>query len=544
MNIKLASPEVEKLRELYYREGISYLPKVLELVDKNRLSPTYGCFDRSYWHYRTSDFPCGMAQEAVLALAMAYYLQAQDNPYQGQERISELVVAGIDFARRSSHADGSCDDYFPYERAAGATAFSLYAFTESYLLLGLKQSTHVEFFERRARYLAGSGFRESGILSNHKALIVLCLYNTFLVTQNPVWRDQAKARLEALLNLQSEEGWFPEYQGCDPGYLTFTVDFLAKYFSKSKDDRVRRPLLAAIEFSSHFMHPDGSYGGEYGSRNTFHFMPHGYELMGRDSPIAIRTVNQFLRGMKNGTRSYLDDDRIFVHYAYNFLQAYRDFCAERKEPAPDQPEGVKYFEKAKLAVKRSRRFYAVVSLAKGGVGKYYKDGVLSLSDCGLVGETTDGKKFTSQMVSDFQWEIRGEQITISGSCYAYRTILFTPFRFILFRLFNTMVGRFLSPNFIRSVIQRIAITRRPKKVPIRFKKEIDLSNLDWIRYTLDLEDSGIGIKELWVGSDPTFIYVATSQPYQAGNLRPWRDLSEHLDTLNTKRTVTFQIPIS
>ena len=32
----------------------------------NPHSPTYGCFDRNYWHYRIIDFPSGMAQEFVL----------------------------------------------------------------------------------------------------------------------------------------------------------------------------------------------------------------------------------------------------------------------------------------------------------------------------------------------------------------------------------------------------------------------------------------------------------------------------------------------
>ena len=91
----------------------------MQLVDRNPYSPTYGSFDRSYWHYRTMDFPCGMYQEFVLPLALVYAYDFPDNPYYRKERVKELALAGIDFARRSSHRDGSCDDYFPYERALG-----------------------------------------------------------------------------------------------------------------------------------------------------------------------------------------------------------------------------------------------------------------------------------------------------------------------------------------------------------------------------------------------------------------------------------------
>ena len=44
-------------RDLYVREALSYVPHLTQLVDRNPYSPTYGCFDREYWHYRTLDFP-------------------------------------------------------------------------------------------------------------------------------------------------------------------------------------------------------------------------------------------------------------------------------------------------------------------------------------------------------------------------------------------------------------------------------------------------------------------------------------------------------
>ena len=31
------------------------IPKILTLLDRTAVSPTYGCFDRTYWHYRMID---------------------------------------------------------------------------------------------------------------------------------------------------------------------------------------------------------------------------------------------------------------------------------------------------------------------------------------------------------------------------------------------------------------------------------------------------------------------------------------------------------
>ena len=37
-------------------------------------------------------------------------------------------------------------------------------------------------------------------------------------------------KLERILQLQSEEGWFPEYGGADIGYLSVSLDMLAEYY--------------------------------------------------------------------------------------------------------------------------------------------------------------------------------------------------------------------------------------------------------------------------------------------------------------------------
>ena len=109
-------------RDLFAREALAQIPKILTLLDRNPHSPTYGCFDRTFWQYKVIDFPAGMSQEFVYPLALAYYCDLSGNIYYQQLMIKEWVKAGIDYAYYSSHANGSCDDYFPFERAAGAAA--------------------------------------------------------------------------------------------------------------------------------------------------------------------------------------------------------------------------------------------------------------------------------------------------------------------------------------------------------------------------------------------------------------------------------------
>src|SRR4051794_36001228 len=157
----------------FAREALAQIPKILTLQDRNAHSPTYGCFDRNFWHYKIIDFPSGMSQEFVWPLALALTSDLPGNPYFGQEVLGDWAKAGILYAARSAHSDGSCDDYFPFEKAGGAAAFSLLACVESYVLLGLHDDEILAFFRKRAGWLARH--HESGRLTNHQALIVLCL---------------------------------------------------------------------------------------------------------------------------------------------------------------------------------------------------------------------------------------------------------------------------------------------------------------------------------------------------------------------------------
>ena len=95
------------------------------------------------------------------------------------------------YAARSAHPDGSCDDYFPFEKAAGAAAFSLLAGIESYSLLGLQNADLLDFFKKRADWLADH--HESGRLTNHQALIVLCLEKVGRLLDTKRW-DALKAK--------------------------------------------------------------------------------------------------------------------------------------------------------------------------------------------------------------------------------------------------------------------------------------------------------------------------------------------------------------
>ena len=515
-------------RELFRDAALRQIPKILTLLDRNLHSPTYGCFDRTYWHYRMIDFPSGMSQEFVLPLALAYELNITGNPYHHQPAIKRWVEAGILFAARSTHRDGSCDDYFPYERAGGAAAFSLLACVDSYSLLGLENEEALRFFKRRAKWLAGH--HESGRLSNHQALIALGLELVGRQLKTDEWNQARDERIERVLSWQSAEGWFQEYEGCDPGYHTLTLSCLARLYELRPSAKLKDALTRAVKLAAEFIHPDGSFGGEYGSRNTYNFFPHGFELVGKWLPEALAVNDRFLVGLANGLGACYDDDHIIGHHAWNYLLAWRDFVDER--PAiTDRPRGRVALKEAGILIDRREDAEIYVALNKGGVFKLFRDGKLAVSDTQASLRVRWGGKLrnaVAHLIDDYQTELGQNEITIRGRFGWAKQAQMTMPRLVLLRLVMMTVGRFF-PNLIRELLQGMLITGK-ELAPFEFTRTFKWEN-GWIVTDEIRTESWDNVEAAGIGCDQTSIYVVMSRTFQSGQLQPWLDLTAEVRKL-------------
>lgn len=516
-------------KELFAREALAQIPKLLTLLDRNPHSPTYGCFDRNFWHYKIIDFPSGMAQEFVWPLALAFSTDAPSNPFYNQPSIKSWVEAGINFAARSAHRDGSCDDYFPFERASGAAAFSLLACIESYKLLELRNDAMLRFFERRADWLARH--HESGRLSNHQALIALCLELLSELLKTTKWDEARAQRIERVLSWQSKEGWFQEYEGCDPGYHTLTIYCLARLQELRPAEKLKEAIQKAVRLAAEFIHPDGSYGGEIGSRNTYNFFPHGFELAGQWMPEALAVNDIFLRGLEKGLAPCYADDHIIGHHTWNYLLAYRGFISERPAPSKRKP-GRTWLKEAGILIDRREDDQLYVALNKGGVFKLFRSDKLIASDTHFSLQVRANRKIKNavgHLIDDYEIKITDDAISISGSLGWAKQKQMSPSKLIALRMVMITAGRFF-PNLIRRLLQKMLITGK-ESAPFSFhrvmKRESDgwkiideLNAADWANVT------GAGI-----ACDQTSIYVVMSRTYQAGQLQQWLDLTDKVAQL-------------
>nr|ALS89940.1 prenyltransferase-like protein [uncultured bacterium] len=513
----------------FAQHALAQIPKILTLQDRNAHSPTYGCFDRNFWHYKIIDFPSGMAAEFVWPLALAYSLPLEGSPYHGNAAIKEWAEAGMRYAAKSAHPDGSCDDYFPFEKAAGAAAFSLLAALESYTLLGLQSDELKEFFGRRADWLANH--HESGRLTNHQALTVLCLEKAGRLLKTNRWDELKKQRLKRVLEWQNSEGWFQEYEGCDPGYHTLTIGILAQVQELSPSPELKTALEKAIRFALHFIHPDGSFGGEYTSRNTYNFFPHGFEIAGRWLPEALEITTRFLAGLERGLAPCYADDHIIGHHTWSYLLAHQHFVAERPALTP-RVSGRHYFRNAGIVIERRENTELYLALNKGGVFKLFRDGRLVLSDTqfsALVLDQTRERNAVAHLVGKYDVDFSQETISVRGDLGWAKTKGMTTANLIILRVLMYSVGRF-NPDLVRRLLQKLLITGK-KAAPLRFSRrftwrgaqlqiEDELETADWSKVTA----AGIGASQ-------TSIYVVMSRTYQAGQLQPWLDLTSQARNL-------------
>lgn len=521
------------LRDVYAQKALSQIPRLLSLQDRNPYSPTYGCFHRDYWLFKTSDFPDAVRQFGVHALALVYKHAFPGSIYLNQPKIRDWAIAGLDYWAGIQHGDGSFDEFYPYERGwVGPTAFTTYTSIETYRLLG--DEVPAEVGERvlgaveRAAHFIAAGESEEDHLANHHAMACLALWKAYELVGDPAFKDGFERAWSAFLTYHNrDEGWSREYDGVDPGYLSATISFLGKVYQSNPDPDIYAVLEQSVEFASYFAYPNGFYAGSIGSRNTLHFYPHGFEILADEIPLAGAIAEKLLQGLSEDklVPPEIMADRYVFYRVPELLLSYLDYT-----PRPDSSPGLPYkrepftrfYEKSRIFVSKTPDAYVVANLAKGGVVKAFDlaDDALALNDCGIIGQLEDGSVVTSQWIdpgyqveaTDTTWAVSGHlQLVPSNK-------LFTPFRLILFRAALIALGWVPAfAHFLKGRIRKTLILGQ-RSVPVNFRREMRLQG-DVVEITDTLQSSrSIRFVRLSVGDEFFVRYVPQSRYFQSQEL--------------------------
>lgn len=443
MSLRLLKPELA--RNAYAREIDAALPRVLALPDRDPLSPTRGYGDRQFWAWKLIDFPNGTLQGAVNGLSALLAADAFA-PHVRRAGIEALIVEMQAASLRMMRRDGSFEEALPYEQSYCVTALVAY----DHLCAAMRRGAapvDVRPLERAVRFLVRRD-ETHGFISNHLATAVAALLRWDALAGDAAAARKADMLLDRILAAQSEEGWFVEYGGADPGYQTLCMTHLADAAETASDERLWAALEKGAAFLSHFVHPDGSFGGVYGSRATRIYYPAAMELLARRSPLAARMAARMKRAISEAATVPLAaiDQPNLMPVFNNYCQALLAAVGREDAGQWEAPAGRRWMPQAGLLVDIGPRHHTVISARKGGVAYHWRDGALVLADPGIA--LRDGARLLTSQGDDpaNAVEIANDEVRVSGRLRQHAIPLPNAFNFLALRLLGATVMRLPAMN--------------------------------------------------------------------------------------------------
>jgi len=518
----------------FYRTAIlAQVPRVLSLMDRERLSPTSGCCDRTFWAWKFVDLPRSRFQEALCVLGFLYATPLPESTYHKNPQLLEWIEFGLRFWASIQHRDGSFDEAYPFERSLAATAFTTFyvgeclRFVEPGLSADTRSLAH-SAMARAGRWLARND-ETHGFLSNHLAAAAAALLHAHRASGDALFQRRARYFLERILRHQSREGWYLEYGGADPGYQTHGSFYLARCWQMLGEAQLEASLTRSMDFLAHFVHADGSLGGEYASRNTQTYYPAAFEMMASRSPAASWIAERMRPSLENAAAASLRciDSYNYFPFLNNYVFAYLA-CADAARSAltPQEPSasaGLCWFPEAGIARVRRERFDAYVGTAKGGTLKVFdrRQGRLVYSDCGYIGVLKGGRLFSSQYQdARLPVEVREDRVTLERDfCEVTRPVP-SPFAFLLFRLFMLTLGRIPAlARWVKNLLVSVLIYRK-RRVAVRLRRVIVLSDVE-IRVSDHLSGpGGVRAESLRWEQMFTTVHMGSSRYFIPNELQP------------------------
>lgn len=380
------------------------IQKLLTLYNLDPHSATLGYGDRMFWGWKTIDFPNGTLQGGVHALAIALKLGLVENEAFALKVINNAVLA----VKKIRFSNGSLAEAYPFESSVCVTA--LVAFDV------LSAVDHLEgrlSKEQKQEYLSVVSPLIDFISKNDETHAIICNHIATSVAALALWsklsgsdNSRYKTLLDVLTNNQSAEGWHKEYEGADPGYQTLCNHYLFCAYQATNDDHIKDSLLKTAAFLKYLVHPDGTTGGLYGSRNTEVYYPGGLVGMAHWSDDTAAIAAGLHAGVLGGSQVYPRDIDTgnFIPLLNSYAVAALNF-EKNSDVLEDQEidqvhtrEFKKDLKDAGLLIRSTSKYYAILNYKKGGTIKVFnkRTGTIDCEDGGIFGALKNDKTFSTQ----------------------------------------------------------------------------------------------------------------------------------------------------
>ena len=371
--------------------------RMVEMQDRNRLSPSYGCFHYAYWRDKTSEFPDARFQEAGAALGLLALPRFDEARASGTlpeaQVLYDCFAAGIRYWAISQYPEGCWDEWYKGERGFAATEFPMIAYGLAARYIG--DRIQAEDRERLVGTMRKAGdwlaARDDHVKANHEAAAAAALALAWEITGIEDFRVAASEKMADTLSRQTKEGWFPEIGGMDLGYCSVLLDYVMVYVLVTGDTGPIAPMQQLAGFMIPHIHPDATISPEAGLCLNPIVSRLGFGLLSLyEDENAAAIVENFVNSSPGhaGLTPYLADDLRLMRWSYLPIVVSIEQEAFRSMPGPDAlssryPAGWTIREDSAIAAYHAGRIHVYFSIAGGGAVRLFDGRKLLCEDIGI-----------------------------------------------------------------------------------------------------------------------------------------------------------------
>lgn len=372
-------------------------------MDRCSESITYGCLDRSFWHYKAvTDFPGATWQQAVFGLALLYKHPFPGNIFCGSPLLLRWIEAALLWSGRIQNRDGSWSEWYHNERSFCATAYTTWTAARAVAELDgdLSRETRRSVLDALVRGGEWLCRHDNPNLGNQMAASLAALSALCRLTGEERFHRGRDEKKRWLVASQHSEGWLPEYGGADVGYSFVALDSLSDACRTFPDEDLREAARRLAGWLSPLVHSDGAAGGSVGSRGGDLFLPAGIASSAEDSSAAY-LLSLWRKGTESGASAgpLTVDDRYLASFFFNSLvRAAIDVQGRStdRDAAGFLPAPFTFYREAGLVALHDREFTFVSGLKGGACFRVTRVGKAAWEDSGYIVSDDGGRSYVSQ----------------------------------------------------------------------------------------------------------------------------------------------------
>ena len=445
-------------KKKFYDFLMSRLPGILSQLDRDEDSPTFGSFDRNWWHYHIRDFSSIIVQQGMLILDALYRYDLPDNEWFQNPLAKKWVDGSINFWAGQQLKSGAFNEYYPWESGYPPTAFSLYAV--GYVLKERnfpEQTAHIQkAIQKTCNWLLKHPEKDA---YNQEAAGLAGLVLCSRVPGIEVDKQKLEKRLKAFFEGQSNEGWFPEYNGPDLGYLSVTIDCLWDIYELTGDERALNSIEKAVDFIAKMISVSGHTPVMINSRNTDYIVPYGISRYARQSPVAARII-QTLYSSAGDPIYFLNrtDDRYACHYVYQSCFRSLSYLKEMTPETirlPFEKDFDGFLDHSGILIKHQSENHSLfINATKGGILNLFDKKGIREVDFGWRLKLEIKKVAVSHWLDqDYKTDLStNDVLTVKGNMSSHGWMKTTPFRHMVLRVLSFLFGNRLIPALKKAMI--------------------------------------------------------------------------------------------